>query len=59
MSVGVAGGGHFGEINPRFDRLLGDAAEVGVLQLQDAIYTKTPEQARAVLLWQLRRKGGM
>jgi hypothetical protein len=48
--------GHFGEINKGFDKLLGDAAELGVQQLQNALYTKTADQARAVLLWQLRRK---
>jgi hypothetical protein len=48
--------GHFGEIIKGFDKLLGDVAEIGVQQLQNALYTKTADQARAVLLWQLRRK---
>jgi len=48
--------GFFGELNDGFEAMLGQVAEVGVRQLQDALYTKTPEQARAVLLWQLRRK---
>jgi hypothetical protein len=33
--------GYFGEINPRFDRLLGDAAAAGVMQLQDALHAKS------------------
>jgi hypothetical protein len=41
--------GHFGEVNKGLDDLLSAAAELGVQQLQDALYTKTPELARAVL----------
>ena len=48
--------GHFNEISRGFDKLLGDAAELGAQQLQNALYTKSATQARAVLLWQLRRK---
>ena len=48
--------GAFGEINVEFDDLLKNAAEVGALRYQGAMYVKTHEQARAALLWSLRRK---
>lgn len=48
--------GHYGEICKSFDRLLRTASRVGAQRLQGALYVKTPEQAAAVLLWQLRRK---
>jgi len=48
--------GHFGEIGRQFDDLLKDFATIGAMRLQAALYAKTPDQARAVLLHQLRRK---
>ena len=48
--------GHFGEISKGFDTLLHRAAETGAARLQRALYQKTPERAKAVLLYQLRRK---
>jgi len=48
--------GHYGEVCKSTDQLLRSAAEVGARRLQGALYVKTPEQAAAVLLWQLRRK---
>jgi hypothetical protein len=48
--------GHFGEICYEFDRLLQQAAETGAARLRDALFVKTAEQAKTVLLWKLRRK---
>eukprot|EP00037_Helgoeca_nana_P028923 m.342991 g.342991 ORF g.342991 m.342991 type:complete len:727 (+) comp27865_c4_seq3:52-2232(+) len=48
--------GHYGEICYEFDRLLQEAAETGAARLRDALYVKTAEQAKTVLLWKLRRK---
>ena len=48
--------GPYGEVNKELDTLMRKSAEVGAARLQDAMYAKTPEQASAVLLWQLRRK---
>ena len=48
--------GAYGETNTAFNKLLSAAAEVGSIRHQAALGVNSPEKAKAVLLWQLRRK---
>ena len=48
--------GAYGETNAAFNKLLSAAAEVGSIRHQAALGVNSPEKAKAVLLWQLRRK---
>ena len=48
--------GAYGDTNDGFNKLLSSVAEIGSTRLQAALGTQTQDQARLVLLWQLRRK---
>ena len=48
--------GAYGEINKEFTELLSTVAESASIRLQAALGVNNQDQAKAVLLWQLRRK---
>ena len=48
--------GAYGEINKEFAELLSSVAELASTRLQAALGVNNQDQAKAVLLWQLRRK---